>query len=284
LILIGLIASIWPSGGRPYDWYFLVYETMFLLWPWDFELRFLLPVAPLACLYGWRGGTIALGWIAGGRRRRCAAIASASAVLGAIALAHAWSGRDQQALAAAVLFTLLALPLAVASFRDTARLAAFVQSGSLRWTAIAGCVLLLVIAVPRDAAVARVNRSFTMSPDVDVPQIQAARWLRDHTPADAVVMARQLDVVYHYAERKVVWFPPTADTQVLMDGIAKHHVDFIVIIARGGDTYWRPAEETAFAGLLEQYPGRFATVQRGRRETIYAVARGPQDDSDEESN
>jgi len=43
------------STGVP-EWYFVGHEAMYLLWPWDLELRFLLPVAPLAGLYAWRGG------------------------------------------------------------------------------------------------------------------------------------------------------------------------------------------------------------------------------------
>src|SRR5262249_12778349 len=35
---------------------------MFLFWPWNFELRFLLPVAPLACLYLWRGASLLYRW------------------------------------------------------------------------------------------------------------------------------------------------------------------------------------------------------------------------------
>ena len=55
LIPLGLALSF-RGGGQLYDWYFLLHEVVYLLWPWDFELRFLLPVVPLGCLYLWRGG------------------------------------------------------------------------------------------------------------------------------------------------------------------------------------------------------------------------------------
>ena len=58
LVLLGLGYSFWRSGGGLLEWYFVSYEAMFLFWPWDFELRFILPVVPLACLYMWRGGAL----------------------------------------------------------------------------------------------------------------------------------------------------------------------------------------------------------------------------------
>jgi hypothetical protein len=60
LVLVGLGCSLWPTGGQWPEWYFICYEAMYLLWPWDLETRFLLPVAPLACLYLWRGGVALL--------------------------------------------------------------------------------------------------------------------------------------------------------------------------------------------------------------------------------
>ena len=58
LAFLGLGYSFWRTGGGLLEWYFISYEAMFLFWPWDFELRFLLPVVPLACLYMWRGAAL----------------------------------------------------------------------------------------------------------------------------------------------------------------------------------------------------------------------------------
>src|SRR6476469_5218701 len=60
---IGLMGSIWPNGGRVTEWYFLAHQAIYLVWPWELEIRWLLPVAPLAGLYLWRGGKIGLGWM-----------------------------------------------------------------------------------------------------------------------------------------------------------------------------------------------------------------------------
>jgi hypothetical protein len=58
LVLVGLGRSIWPTGGGVMEWYFVIHELMYLLWPWHLESRFLLPIAPLACLYVWRGARL----------------------------------------------------------------------------------------------------------------------------------------------------------------------------------------------------------------------------------
>src|SRR5689334_15294833 len=56
LLLIGLVRSFRQTGGSICDWYFVAYQFLYLFWPWNFELRFQLPVAPLAGAYMWAGG------------------------------------------------------------------------------------------------------------------------------------------------------------------------------------------------------------------------------------
>jgi len=52
LIALGWGYALWISGGTDLAaWFFAGYCVIYLLWPWTMELRFVLPVAPLACLY-----------------------------------------------------------------------------------------------------------------------------------------------------------------------------------------------------------------------------------------
>src|SRR5262249_31621377 len=57
LITLGLIASTKADQGLLVA-YFVSHEVMYALWPWPIEMRFLLPVAPLAYLYLWRGALL----------------------------------------------------------------------------------------------------------------------------------------------------------------------------------------------------------------------------------
>jgi len=279
LIVIGLVASIFHSGGRLYDWYFLVYQAVFLLWPWDFEFRFMLPIAPLALLYLWRGVRIALVSIARRRRGPMAVAALISAICGAVAFVLGWASHDKQMVFAFFLWTLAGSLAAVGCVTNTRLLTTVLQSRWTRRAGVAAYAVLFAIGITQDVAVALSNSAFDVTQYDGYPQIRAALWLREHTPDNTVVMARQLDVVYHYAGRRVIWFPPTADADLLMNGIDKYHVDFVVVVARGQKTYWRPGEDEAFDRLLEQYPGKFLTVQEGVREKIYAIVHAPQNEA-----
>ena len=72
LVGVGLVSSL-RSGGQLYDWYFLWYEIIFMLWPWNYSDRFLIPVVPLACLYLFRGTKVVQNYLV--REPRSAGIA-----------------------------------------------------------------------------------------------------------------------------------------------------------------------------------------------------------------
>jgi dolichyl-phosphate-mannose-protein mannosyltransferase len=218
LVAIGLFRSVRQSGGTLAEWYFIAHEAIYLLWPWDFESRFFLPVAPLACLYAWRG---------------------ARDVVGFMRQQWAWP----------------ALTIGPAMARG----------------AVAVLCLLIANGLVRQIDVARENRAFNLSLASSYPDIQAAEWIHTHVPQGSVVMARQWDVAYHYAARKVVWFPPTTDADLLLHGILKYHVDYVVVVRRGLDSYWRPDDDRCFQSLVDRYPHLFAVVQAGTREKVYAV-------------
>src|SRR5262249_30084932 len=102
------------------------------------------------------------------------------------------------------------------------------------------------------------------------PDIEAAQWLQSHTDSSAVIMARKEDLVYHYSRRKVLWFPPSSDPNLLMEGICKHHVSEIVVVEREG-SYFLPSDEDCFASLVRSYPDAFHLVHCGSRNRIFQV-------------
>ena len=114
------------------------------------------------------------------------------------------------------------------------------------------------------------NLAFDVTARPSYPDIEAGQWLRVNTADTAVVMARQVAVVYHYSRRKVIWFPPISEPRTLMDGIHKHGVQFVVVNRRR-PTYWFPPEEDCFAALAQTYPASFRLIQRGSRFLVYEV-------------
>jgi hypothetical protein len=235
IMLCGLWISLRRGGGSWAAWYFLAHEAMYLVWPWNFEDRFMLPVAPLACLYGWRGAEAALGGLS----------------------RTAWGARIRRRLSPSLTATSVwGNPLTVGTLAGTLVL-----------------VVLVGLGVARELQAGRENVRFDVAQEATYPDVEAGRWVGSHTPATTVVMARQLDVVFHYARRRVVWFPPVSNPQQLMDGIRHHGVEYVVVTDRA-KSYWLPPEEKCFDELTRAYPGRFRLVHEEPRLRIFRVSDG----------
>ena len=84
-------------------------------------------------------------------------------------------------------------------------------------------------------------------------------------------MARDPDVFYYYTGRKVVWFPPISDPKVLMEGMRKYGVQYVVVLDRRGETYWQPPEDQCFKRLSVSFPKAFHLVHRGPREEVFEL-------------
>ncbi len=280
LLLVGLGASM-AGGGGLLEWYFISYEAMFLFWPWDFELRFLLPVVPLACMYMWKGALIAYGLVREKTR-------AASCSLLALAVAGAYSSmtwgwhteHPSPALCAgiwgAVGFISLGL---VVGGPDLARrlslwLARPLSVRAMRVSpAVAGTavlvVMLMVLGVAMEMKIGRKNIHFDITADENYQDIEAGEWIKGHSPPSAVVMARKEDMVFHYSGHKVIWFPPSTDPKLLMDGIRRYSIEYVVV--GEDDDYWRPTTAVCFRALSEAYPGEFQLVHHGPRNRIFQV-------------
>jgi hypothetical protein len=279
LIILGLYSSVWPTGGKPEDWYFVAHESMYLLWPWKLEMRFILPVVPLACLYFWRGIRRVAGWANQTPNLAMSAGLLLGVVCGVSATTYGWRVGGLRSKLAAECWWLFVIWILIVFWRRRVPAEAVhpvfdvASATPYRHAAVALYIVLFFLNAGTLTGIARENLAFDVARERTYAPILAAKWIRSHTPRNTVVMARHMDVVYHYGERRVVWFPPISDPAVLYDGIRRHHVSLIVVEAdRGVETYWRPGETECFERLLKAYPTTFRLVQRGRQEQIYAVA------------
>jgi Dolichyl-phosphate-mannose-protein mannosyltransferase len=288
LVLLGLGASFWKSGGGILEWYFLSYEAMYLFWPWSFEERFLLPVAPLACLYLWRGGVLAAR-CASSRPRPVAAAGIAVAAVGAASAllwgAHVQHPSPRGCVAIWGLVAVSSAVLLLGSGKQDQRVSALAQKTiSYRgralplWQVLAAAVVtvLFVLGVAMQFRIGHDNLHFRPEDTLLYPDIDAAQWLQEHTASSAVVMAREDDIVYHYGERRVIWLPPSTDAQLLMDGIRRYHVQYIVVV-NGYDSYWKPTADQCFDAVSKAYPTSFQLVYQMAHEGIYQVVAGGAD-------
>jgi hypothetical protein len=288
LIALGLGASLRLTGGSLSEWYFIGHEVMYSIWPWPYEMRFLLPVAPLACLYLWRGG-LTLGPLAARAPR---AVGAAGALIGLLAgstaAAAGWHSAAIQPRLAALFWALIVVASICmmspckATIHNLLMRMALLRRMSLSPTGksqtslprLAGAIAatgLVVFGVSLQLDIGRDNLSFDVTKHGWYPRIVAARWIADHTASNAVVMARQMDVIHRNANRRVVWFPPISDSRTLIDGIRRLGVDFIIVTNVW--TYYVPSEDDCIDPLLEAYPQAFRLVHEGTGFRIVEVVR-----------
>ena len=287
LILVGLGTSVANSAGRWYDWYFMVYAVMYLVWPWNLEQRFYVPVAPLACLYLWRGATALFRWTAQKPRVVSGLGLLATTLCGAAATLYLWRSTDvyfRHDNVATAAFWGLSAVLTAATWLEPDRVVALLGAHSssaalgrkssiaVRLAGLALFVVAVGVGVVMQLELGRDNLKFDVTRLPGYPEIEAASWIRRQTPVNSVVMARDTDVVYYYTDRKVVWFPPISNPQVLMDGIRKHGAQYIVVVDRGEEnSYWQPSEALCFKRLLVSFPMAFQLVHQGPRERVFEV-------------
>jgi hypothetical protein len=139
----------------------------------------------------------------------------------------------------------------------------------------AAVAILIVIGIGEQLRIRRSNLDSTSERNHLPPDVEAALWVRAHAESNAVVMARQVPTTYHYSGRKMVWFPPSSNPQVLMDGIRKYKVNYVILVRRK-QSYFLPPEENCFAAVLARDAGAFRLVVETSGYRIYEAERAPE--------
>jgi|HubBroStandDraft_5_1064220.scaffolds.fasta_scaffold15652_2 hypothetical protein len=297
LIAIGAASSIWAGAGQLHDWYFLCYEFIFMVWPWDYRDRFLIPVVPLACLYLWRGVKAVKNYAV--RQPRAAGesfillgsllcISSAAFSFGIAAFPanpeHV-RGDRLQTIAATLfwgIFTAMGLWMlkrpSLERLRDStgvfSRLSQIVESrgpAGLRVAATVIVAAIVLLGTVRVMTIGRYNVRHDITEDSNYPMLKATEWIDAHEPSDRVIMASEPEFVFHYSHHQTVWFPPISDPKTLMDGIQRHHIGAILVVHQA-QSYWLPPEDVCFQALLQAYPGTFKLAHRDLNTWVYEVA------------
>jgi hypothetical protein len=296
LIALGWCYTIWRSGGGLQEWYFAGYEFIYFLWPWDLEPRFFLPVAPLACLYAWRGGE-ALVSLVQSRPRALGIIWFPMSILLAV---HSWFwmhgiGRaghlphaGYQDETSFVFWALSAIaaawlawvgpdclkPITLLHRWYSERIDRF-RIGSMRplhVLALAILALLVGKGLSAQLATGRQNLDLNSAVNQLSTDAEAGAWIRSHSDANSVVMARHVPTVFHFSDRQVVWFPMSTDPHLLMDGILRNKVDFVLVVRRPYN-YYLPPDDECFAPLVKAYPGSFHLLYENPQFSVFQVLR-----------
>jgi hypothetical protein len=295
LIALGLATSLW-GGGQLHDWYFLWYEFIFMVWPWDYRDRFIFPAVPLACLYLWRGAKAIRDFSIRQPKTAGACLALVGMVLCVSSAAFAFGratfqvnpqhvkGDHLQTIAATVFWACVAIVgfgmCGLRSLRRMsddvgtyARFRRFTESAGPR---ILGVVAILVVsflvlsATKQLVAVGRDNVNPDITKNALYPEFEAASWVRAHEPSGVILMDREPEFVSHFTSSRVVWFPPISDTSVLMDGIRRYQVGAIIVSHHAG-SYWLPPEDEIFQALLQAHGSDFTLLHQGPDNWVYGV-------------
>lgn len=291
LMMVGLLDSIFRRGSCPHDWYALIYAAIYLLWPWQPELRFLIPVIPFLCIYVYAGAH-RLPRIARERPRLVGAIGiplfSLLATEAVFLALQYHEGGLQLRLSAAIwiLGAFVSLWMFLKNASPLARIAGFFRSRPSRWTLgfcvnsglkTVGLFLLLAhtsLALAQDLNIRDQNLNSPILRSNMRSDIAAASWLAEHSPQGAVIMARHIPITFHYAHRHVVWFPPISSPQVLMDGIRRLGVTHIMVVRRDF-YYYLPPDAECFNRLRRAYPTAFQLVGQDRNFQVFSVSAPP---------
>jgi len=278
LLLIGLAYSFCKTGGGIAEWYFVSYQVLYLFWPWDFEWRFQLPIAPLAALYLWRGALRCWRWIE--RMPRAAGATGCIVAIYGVLSSSVWGSpilhpRASLCIGIWLLIGCLSVVILAGGPELMRRLSVLsdrvVSVGRVRLSGaemVGAVAMISLLAAGIGMQVAAGLENLRRVPEMD-PNIEAAKWIRGHSGPGAVVMARWEALVYHYSGHKVIWFPASSDPELLMSGIRRHHVRLIVVSEDEDDTYWKPSDSYCFQVLAYAHPMLFQQVHKGAHERVY---------------
>jgi hypothetical protein len=297
LVLLGWGSSVWRWRGGLIEWYFIVYQLIYLLWPWKMEARFFLPVMPLACLYLWRGSkTLML--LAQNQPRLLGVASYPVAVILAVSswfwMQGSWIGshltrvglQDETSFIVWIVSAVLAVRMLwsenswkLAAARFNSRLSATIPNlgtsglGLLQFLGILTVFLLVFFGFTSQVSLARANADPSSAINRPTPDVVAAQWVNANTDSAAVIMARHVPIVYHYAERKLVWFPPSTNVSMLMQGIRRQKVDYIVSVNRQYNYYF-PPDGICIAAVLAAYPDALELVHQTPEFRVFRVVSG----------
>jgi hypothetical protein len=296
LAAAGWIYSVWQTKGTsPLDWYFAAYEFIYLMWPWNFELRFLIPIAPLICYYVWKGIRAMHEAVLRNARVFGFAGLPVGLFLGMAGLRDSGPGLFPDVLIAPlwILFAACSLRMIQTgrplSFLYRERMDKWLLSPMGSWNVTpwrvgvqfgwALFVVLLITGITLQAAVAQKNITTpeqALANDLTLNamalDLESARWISSHTSSTSVVMARHLPIVSHYANRRMVWFAPISDPDTLLSGIFRHQVDYIIVI-KHRVPYYLPDDDSCFDPMLAKYGSSFQLVFHDSNVRIYHVDR-----------
>jgi hypothetical protein len=131
-------------------------------------------------------------------------------------------------------------------------------------------VLLVARAITLDIPIARANLAFEEQRFGRLPDVVAAKWINEHTDPSDVIAARHVPLVYHYSQRRVIWFAPIVQAPLILEGLRRLHIHYLIVVDRDF-SYYLPPDEVCFDLVQRAYPSAFRLVAHLGQARIYEV-------------
>ncbi len=292
LAVVGVVDSLLGATGQDIlAWYFVGFEFIYILWPWPSEFRFLFPNTVLACLFIYCGARKMAVWARLYPRRLAACLLPVCMVLCAVAFRNSlaagpsWSVGVQSKFSAAFwfaasLFSVWVIcvngaPILLSRWSKRPVFLRQFSIGSLSLSFLQMCALgltavLVARAISQDIPITRTNLAFEKERFGRLPDIVAANWIRVHTDPRDVIAARHVPLVFHYSQRKVIWFAPIVRPQVMMEGFRRFGIRYVIVIDRDY-SYYLPPDEVCFEIVEKAHPNAFRLAAQIGQARIYEV-------------
>jgi hypothetical protein len=141
----------------------------------------------------------------------------------------------------------------------------FLQIGLLGLAA-----MLVARAVSEDIPITRENLAFEKERFGRLPDVAAANWIRLNTDPKDIIAARHVPLVYHHSQRRVLWFAPIVQPNVMMEGFRRLSIRYVIVVDRDY-SYYLPPDEVCFDIVEKAYPNAFRLAAQIGQARIYEI-------------
>ncbi|MEO6708266.1 MAG: hypothetical protein ABI054_07045 [Planctomycetota bacterium] len=257
-------------------WVALAYGTLIILWPYDEGRRFVMPFVPICFVLASGGLAEMLRWWRTQSARRAGWSLACVALLAGGWTAYALLGKgsvhvNTQDMADLVIWAECAVFGLVFAWRPRwhERLLSGARAGQL---ALGGFALAFgVFGFFTIRPIAARNLVLPGHPLRQIAAMQACRWIEEHTPSDARVLATDYAAIRYATRRRVAFLPLTANRARLEAALKDEQPDYVVINAPRRDEYFLPLEPVRLAVIQKILPGRLEQVERTAQCSIWRV-------------
>lgn len=269
LLVVGGFAALRDPDGSAVAWYFAAYFGVYLLWPFDEGVRFMLPVAPIAFVLLWRGILAVRAAINDARPAWLFAAALASLALGVAAL-PSWSTMGIQGKASIVAWFVLAAILALwPAWRTVLHDWHWETRTLVARTATIGLLLLLATGFYQQCQAARENLAGRPGHYRHLGAEHFGAWLRRQPPG--AVMAGQWAIIHRISRRPIVGFPITGNVDTIVDALRRDDIRWLLVCDSERDAYFFPTEAQRRELIDRAQPRLLRAVYRGPSYRVFEV-------------